>query len=315
MKNPIPLSPTEAVCLEALRSGADRKTVIALRENLNLRQTKLALGRLASLGLATTESGRAWNLTPKGKKASTRIVCVVRAGGRKRMTEPSPGSSAARLMALLDRPRRAADLTRFLGVTRQRVHQMVVNLSALGLIRCADPSFPTFAIARKDDLSTLLRRDEERVLSAFPEIYPTTLSKIAAVTKMCASKIATLAEALSLVSLIEKTGTTDGDLYQLTATGLAHWQRSATARHANSPPPPFRSDRVHNVLTHLVSHGPTRTRDVGLKLEIPPISMNALMQYLKRKNAVRTQTDARFAPYTLTPTGHEMLAAMNRARM
>ncbi len=57
-----------------------------------------------------------------------------------------------------------------------------------------------------------------------------------------------------------------------------------------------------------------RTCDIGLELEIPKTSINALMQYLKRKNAVRTQTDARFAPYDLTPTGREILDAMNRAK-
>ncbi len=56
--------------------------------------------------------------------------------------------------------------------------------------------------------------------------------------------------------------------------------------------------------------GPTRTRDIGLTLGLRHQSLNALMQYLKRKNAVRTQSDTRFAPYQLTPDGREMLAAM-----
>ncbi len=59
-------------------------------------------------------------------------------------------------------------------------------------------------------------------------------------------------------------------------------------------------------------HGPTRTRDIGFRLGIPQASINALMQYLKRKNAVHTQTDSRPAPYGLTPDGLEMLAAMKR---
>jgi DNA-binding MarR family transcriptional regulator len=315
MQKFISLSPSEAVCLEALRSGSDRKMLIALRAKLNLRQTRLALGGLASLGLATTDGGRTWHLTPQGKRADISITPAVRTRGRKPMTGPVLGPSAAGLLALLDRPRRGAELTASLNVTRQRIHQLVVALSARGLIRSADPNYPTFVIALKNDPSTLLRQDQERVLSAFPETKATTLSKIALATNMRAGKIATLAEFLREVELVEKTGSgTYGDLYQLTAAGSAHWQRSASARHADIPPPPFRSDRVRWVLSYLESQGPTRTRDVGRGLGVPQTSINALMQYLKRRNAVRTQTDTRHAPYGLTHDGREMLAAMKQTR-
>jgi predicted transcriptional regulator len=36
------------------------------------------------------------------------------------------------------------------------------------------------------------------------------------------------------------------------------------------------------------------------------------MQHLKRKNAVRIQSNSRHAPHELTPDGREMLAAMKR---
>jgi len=153
------------------------------------------------------------------------------------------------------------------------------------------------------------------VLSAFPENEATTLSKVTFVVQMAAGNVATIAESLREAGLIEKTGmATYGDLYRLTAAGAAHWQRSTTARRADIPPLPFRSDRVRTVLSYLESHGPIRTRDVGLGLGISQTSINALMQYLKRKNAVRTQTDARHAPYALTPDGREMLAAMRSSR-
>jgi DNA-binding MarR family transcriptional regulator len=202
-------------------------------------------------------------------------------------------------------------LAALLGVTRQRVHQLIVALSARGLVRSADPDHPTFVIALKDDASPLLRQDQERVLSAFPETKATTLSKIALAAQMHAGKTATIAESLRKAGLIEKAGAaTHRDLYRLTALGSTHWQRSATARHAEMPPPPFRSDRVRTVLSYLQSQGAARTRDVGLTLGIPQPSINALMQYLKRRNAVRTRTDARRAPYELTPDGLEMLDAM-----
>jgi len=130
---------------------------------------------------------------------------------------------------------------------------------------------------------------------------------------MYAGKTARIAEALREAGLIEKTGrATYGDLYRLTVAGSAHWQRSTAACHADLPPLPFRSDRVRDVLSHLDSQGPTRTRDVGRALGISQTSMNALMQRLKRKNVVRTQTDARRAPYELTPDGCRILAAMKR---
>jgi DNA-binding MarR family transcriptional regulator len=102
---------------------------------------------------------------------------------------------------------------------------------------------------------------------------------------------------------------TKGDLYRLTAAGSAHWQRSATARRADIPPLPFRSGRVFAVLSFLATRGPTRTRDVGHALGISQTSMNALMQTLKRKKMVRTQSDAHHAPYELTQDGRETLAA------
>jgi DNA-binding IclR family transcriptional regulator len=310
MQNSISLSASEAVCLEALRLGTDRKVLIALRAGLDLKQTKKALGRLASLDLAITHGYRTWHLTPRGKAVDISIAPERRGRGRPPSTREAYGPSAARLLALLDHPRRGAELSTLLGVTRQRIHQLVVVLSVRGAIRSADPDYPTFVVALKDDPSTLLRQEQENVLSAFPETEATTLSKIMLVTQRHAAKVARIAETLREAGLIEKTGTaTYGDLYRLSAAGSAHWQRSATARRADLPPLPFRSDRVFGVLSYLASRGPTRTRDIGLALGISQTSINALMQYLKRKEAVRVQSDARFAPHELTSEGRELLAA------
>ena len=203
---------------------------------------------ISSLDLATINSNYSWRLTPRGKAADIMIAPAVRTRGRPPTTEFIPGTSATRLLALLDRPRRGAELATLLGVTRQRVHQLVVALAARGLVRLGDPNYPTFVIAPKDDTSILLRQEQERVLSAFPETSATTLSKITLVTQMHRSEVDVIAESLRKAALIEKTGTaTYGDLYQLTMAGSTHWQRSATARHAETPPPPFRSDRVRDV--------------------------------------------------------------------
>lgn len=313
MRKPISLSAPEAACMEALRSGAERKVPIALRARLDLRQTSRALERLAALHLAISNDRHEWRLTPRGKMATISIAPGARKRGRKPVTARAPGAAAARLLALLDRPRRGTELMALLGVTRQRVHQLVVALSAFGLIRSADPNFPNFVIARKDDPSTLLRPDQERLLSAFPETKATTLSRIARVFQISAEKLAGIAESLCEAELIEKTGmATYGSLYRLTVAGAAHWQRSATAQLADTPPLPFRSDRVHAVLLFLESQGPIRTRDIGLALGVGQQTINALMQYLKRKNMVCSHSDARFAPYQLPPEGREILAAMRR---
>jgi DNA-binding MarR family transcriptional regulator len=311
MPESISLTAPEVACLEALRSGTERKVLIALQVRLNLRQTSNALRRLAALDLASIDDRRTWHLTPRGKSADISIVPAARTRGRKPTVSLAPGASAARLLALLDRPRRGAELSTLLGVTRQRVHQLVVALSAQGLIRFADPTFPTFVVALKDDPSTLLRPDQERVLSALPETEATTLSRIALVVHMPVGKLAAIAASLRAAALIEASGTaTYGELYRLTAAGSAHWQRSANTRHADTPPLPFRSDRVRAVLSCLESQGPIRTRDLGRGLGISQTSINALMQYLKRRNTVRTHTDARHAPYELTSDGRQVLAAM-----
>jgi DNA-binding MarR family transcriptional regulator len=310
MLNAISLSAPEAVCLEAIRSGTERKVLIALQTGLDLKQARQALGTLASLDLATTNRYRTWHLTPRGKTADISIAPATRTRGRPPLAAGVLGASAARLMALLNQPRRGSELAASLGVTRQRIHQLFVALSVRGLIRSADPNYPTFVIALKDDPSTLLTQDQERALSAFPEAKATTLSKILVLTQRTGGKIATTVKSLREAGLIEKTGTTTkGDLYRLTAAGSAHWQRSMTARRADLPPLPFRSDRVFGVLSFLATRGPTRTRDVGYELGISQTSMNALMQTLKRKGMVRTQSDAHHAPYELTQDGCETLAA------
>jgi predicted transcriptional regulator len=312
MLNAVSLSASEALCLESLRGGADRKPVIARRAGLTVYKVKLALGTLASLDLAIANDNGTWLLTPRGKTADISVHSANRGHGQPPLTEYKLGASAIRLLALLDRPRRGTELMAMLGVTRQRIHQLVVPLASRGIIRFADPAFPAFAIALKDDPSTLLGPKQEHALSAFPESEATTLSRISILTQRYAGKGAIIAELLCSAGLIEKAGIAPhGDLYRLTAAGSAHWQRSTTARHADIPPLPYRSDRVFGVLSYLASQGPARPRDVGRALGVSQSSMNALVQRLKRQKMVRTQTDARNAPYELTPGGRAMLAAKN----
>ena len=310
MPKPLPAAVSDPVPPEATRSRVEQNVLTALRVSLHVQPTETAPA--PPLDFAAADGYRYWSLEATG---DTCAPPDIRKRGRPPVTGLSPGSSATRLLALLEQPRHGSELPALLGVTAKRIYQLVITLSAYGLIRSADPRFPVFVLARKDDPSILLRPDQERVLSAFPSGQATTLAKIALLTHMSRGKTTTVADALCQAGLIEKTqATTFGDLYRLTAMGSAHWQRSATAPRADiaSQPLPFRSDRVRDVLSHLASHGPTRTRDIGLGLAIPQTSINALMQYLKRKNVVRTQSSARIAPYELTQDGRDMLAAMRR---
>jgi len=53
-------------------------------------------------------------------------------------------------------------------------------------------------------------------------------------------------------------------------------------------------------------------KDVTETLQIPHQSINALMQYLKRKHLVEKTGQNLHAPYSLTETGHAALAEMTR---
>jgi DNA-binding MarR family transcriptional regulator len=226
-----------------------------------------------------------------------------------------PTPSESRLLALLDRPRRATELTLLLGLTRERVRQMIATLLEREFIRPGDPESPTSIVALKQDQSLLLRRDQARLLSRFPATEATTLSRIANLSRASRAQVATIADSLRVAGLIEPAGVaSDRALYRLTPAGARHWQRSAMVIRADVPSPPLavRSDRVRCVLSDLNDHAPTRTRDIGLRLGIPQPSINALMQYLKRKHLIRSATDAGRAPYVLTAEGRDTLAAMLR---
>jgi DNA-binding IclR family transcriptional regulator len=159
----------------------------------------------------------------------------------------------------------------------------------------------------------LLTYAQERVLSAFGEEKPTTLSRLAAVAHRSPAVMAQIADFLRDVGLIEQAGqATYGELWRLTPAGRSHWQRSPDVAEAEEPPLMYRSGRIANVLAYLAEQGESRTVKVARALDIPLQSTNALMQYLKRRGIVRVQSDAFRSPYVLTNEGRELLAAMTR---
>jgi DNA-binding MarR family transcriptional regulator len=163
------------------------------------------------------------------------------------------GSTAARLLALLETPHHRADLAGLLGATRERIRQLVVSLSAAGRIRGAgSDAAPSFALAVTGDPVVLLTYAQERVLSAFGEEKPTTLSWLAAVARRSSAVMAQIAESLHEAGLVEAAGrATYGKLWRLTPAGRSHWQRSPDVAEAEEPPLMFRSGRIASVLAYL----------------------------------------------------------------
>ena len=73
---------------------------------------------------------------------------------------------------------------------------------------------------------------------------------------------------------------------------------------------PVRSDRVRKVLQEISDAGALRIRDVKDLTKIPQRSINALMQYLKRKQLVTKAGIEPLAPYSLTEQGRAVLVEM-----
>jgi len=208
---------------------------------------------------------------------------------------------------------RGADLIALLGVSPQRVRQIVVRLLAHDRLRIGDPANLLLVVARSDDRSVLLVRDQERVLTALPEDATTVATGLAAVTGLSATRIQDALAALGEMGLVENAGTRRGKaLYRLSSAGEEHVQRRNRARRAKPAHPVVRSDRVRDVLSYLSDHGAARIIGVRDALGIAHPSMNALMQYLKRKRLVKKVADELAAPYELTAEGQEALAEISR---
>jgi len=210
------------------------------------------------------------------------------------------------MLALLDRPRTGVELASALGVTLQRVRQLVVQLSAHGLVQVADPDQSLRAVWRTGDKVVVLHASAAKVLSAVPESRGTTTRKIAVATRRPIEEVENALSELARRGFVLG----EGDVFTLTRAGTDHWQRRPNARRADAAPLPVRSERVRDVLAFLLEHGPTRTRDIGQALGVARASMNALMQYLKRKKLVQKSPGGLNAPHELTQLGRRVLGAL-----
>ena len=313
MPDPVSLPSAEAACLRVLRAGFGRPTAIALRCGHGAVRIGRALATLSDLHLAKKGVDGVWGLTARGRTVTVTVLPADKTRGRKPSRVVVAGSTAARLLALLETPRHRADLPGLLGVTRERIRQLVVIQSAAGRIRGAGSDDPIFALALANDPVLLLTYAQERVLSAFGEDKATTLSRLGQVAHRTPAVMSQIADFLRDAGLIEAAGrAAQGELWRLTPAGRSHWQRSEDVPRAEEPPPMFRSGRIANVLAYLARQGESRTVEVARALDIPAQSMNGLMQYLKRRGVVRVRSDAFHAPYVLTDEGRDLLAAMTR---
>jgi DNA-binding IclR family transcriptional regulator len=87
-------------------------------------------------------------------------------------------------------------------------------------------------------------------------------------------------------------------------------ERRSQPAGGGAPRLPVRSDRVHAVLQTIADAGALRIRDVSTLTRIAQPSINALMQYLKRKQLVAKTGPAFDSPYSLTDQGRVVLDEM-----
>jgi DNA-binding IclR family transcriptional regulator len=302
------LTESQAACLMALRQRKASQPKIAVEAKLALAKTAAVLRTLARLGLAKHDKPRRWHATLLGKTCRYAIV-----PDRPPRDNGLPGPGGRRVLALLDRPMRGREIAEKLGMTRQGVRQLLIKLHALGCVSFGDSENPFWMVMRPGDDASLLSRDEERVLSGMPREYATDATKIRLAARVPEGNIQQILERLLIRRLIEASDGPRGErVYRITNTGLQHPQCARSARRAQAPRLPVESDRIRKVLSAILESGEMRIKEVTSMLSVPHPSMNALMQYLKRKRLVKKTGRQLHSPYTLTAEGIAALAEMTR---
>jgi predicted transcriptional regulator len=322
------LTKSQADCLLVLRNPGHTRSKIAIAAKLDLKRAEIALRKLEQLGLARQTDSNLWIATALGEDCSFETVPDQRRPpGRppalafaSAPTAPPQkdrplGAGARRLLDLLDRPMRGPALAQELGFSRERVRQLLHSLHALGRVSFGDPDHPSWLIKRAGDETPILTREAERALAALPREHMTDGTRLGAAAGLSDDEAERILADLTAAGLVEAfKGSQGGPVFRITAAGSGHPQYASSARRAAPPPLPARSDRVRNVLQTISEAGELRIRDVKDLTKIPQNSINALMQYLKRKGLVAKAGDRFDAPYALTDRGLATLAEMTRRR-
>jgi DNA-binding IclR family transcriptional regulator/DNA-binding MarR family transcriptional regulator len=302
------LTESQEACLDALRSRKESKTDIAIRAKLDLKKAEKALEVLKELGLAKRDEMNRWRFTRRGRDCRFKTI-----PDRIRRSSALPGPGARRLLDILDRPMRGSELAESLGITLQRVRQLVVKLHAQGFVKFGDPERILEVVSRTKDKTVLLSRNEALVLSAIPDAYATNVAKIRLAALLPEKSVQEILDSLVARGfVVAQNEFTNDAIYQVTAAGSKHPQCRKDARLAHAPRLPVESDRVSAVLSAIYDARSIRIRDLKNELRIPHPSINALMQYLKRKALVQKTGQEQAAPYCLTGKGLAALTEMAR---
>jgi DNA-binding IclR family transcriptional regulator len=209
---------------------------------------------------------------------------------------------------------RGTEIVEKLGITHQAVRQLLIKLHAHGHISFADPENPFWMVMRADDKTPVLSRYEERVLSVVPREYATDAIKIRIAAGVPDAEIQRILERLLVRRLVEASDGLRGNrVYRISEAGLKHPQCVQSAAPAQAPRLPVESDRVRKVLSAIFDSGELRIKDVTSTVSVPHQSINALMQYLKRKRLVKKSGSDLHSPYALTAKGIAALAEMTRS--
>ena len=303
------LTKSQAACLVALQHRKGSKAEIAILVKLDLLKTAAALRVLMRLGLARQDRTKAWHTTARAQTCRFETV-----PDRPWRNSGVPGPGVRRLLEVLDRPMRGREIAEKIGVTYQRVHQLTISLHAQGRVTFGDPENPLWIVMRAGDKTPMLSRNEERVLSATPREYATDSTKIRIAAGVPDGEVQQILERLLVRRFIETSeGLRGSRVYRITEAGLKHPQCVRSACCAQAPRPPVESDRVRKVLSAIFDSGELRIRDVTNTVSVPLQSINALMQYLKRKRLVKKSGRDLHSPYALTAEGIAALAEMTRS--
>ena len=217
-----------------------------------------------------------------------------------------------RLLDTLIRPMVRQELASRLGVTRQRVRQLEARLLEKDLIRVSDKGGYRHVIVKVNDETVLISGLQARILSAIRDYEKALNSSIAAALSVKDEGLQEPLSELEKIGLFTKADHFSGRIaWTLTDQGRRHPQRREVAQKATLVPSGVRSERSINVLSLLASEGPTRGRDISERLGFNKVSINAFMQYLKRKGWIRKAGSHQGDPYELTVTGLQVLDGLS----
>ncbi|MCP4183677.1 MAG: hypothetical protein GY761_10220 [Hyphomicrobiales bacterium] len=215
----------------------------------------------------------------------------------------------------MERPKYVRELANDLNLTRQRIHQLAIDLHARGDVKFGVDKGSFRIVAPADDPTILLSRGEERILSTLPNKYGVRNSQISSAAGMPKHIVRETLNMLVAAHLVKvEPGIDNEELFAITQEGGKRPQYNIGAKCAEPPRLPVQSERVFNVLTLLSNEGSLRIKEVSRRLAILLPSTNSLFQNLKGKNLVEKVSRDLHAPCALTDKGRHVLFEWKKRR-